>query len=153
MLVQTDLCMVGCLLENIGDAEMVIHMSSHDTLMDGVLHVYFIYSLYEPLKKRLLLKSREIHIRSSLDLHRKKHPGYVSVPETEFNQLVKVSDAVANMMRRVSTSQPRSNRVHIDMLQFSWLIINNFIEEKTSSMKLPVFHDDDVPMTIHMAWD
>jgi hypothetical protein len=62
----------------------------------------------------------------------------------QFNQLVKVSDAVANMMCRVAASQPRSNRVYIDMLPFSWLIIKNFIQEKALSMKLPVFHDKDV---------
>jgi hypothetical protein len=146
MLVQTDLCMVGCLLDEIGCAAMVIHMSSHDTLMVSLLHMYFIESLYEPLKQRLFLKSRELHIRSSSDLHRNKHHGYVSVSEMKFNQLDKVPDAVANMMCRVFVIQPRSNRVHIDMLPFSWLIIKKFIQEKTSSMKLPVFHDDDVPI-------
>jgi hypothetical protein len=80
MLVQTDSSMVGCLLEEIDGAAMVIHMPSHATLMDGLLHVYFIASLYEPIKQCLLLKSRELHIRSSSDLHRKKHHRYVSVP-------------------------------------------------------------------------
>jgi hypothetical protein len=98
MLVQTHNCMVGCLPEEIGGTAMAIHMFSHDTLMDGVLHVYFIGSLYEPLKQHLLFKSRELHIRSSSDLHHNKHPGHASVPEMQVNQLVKVSDAVAAMI-------------------------------------------------------
>jgi hypothetical protein len=64
----------------------------------------------------------------------------------QFNQLVKVSDSVANMICWVVASQPRSDRVRIDILPFSWLIIKKFIQEKTSSKKLTVFNDNDVPI-------
>jgi hypothetical protein len=119
MLVQTDLCMVACLLEDISCAAMVTHMSGHDTLLDGLLHVYFPGSLYDPLKQHLLLKPRELHIHSSSDLHREKHHRYVSVPEMQLNQLVKVSDAVPKMVCCAAASQSRPNRVHSDMLPFS----------------------------------
>jgi hypothetical protein len=122
MLVQTDLLLQRCRLAEVIGTMFVVHMEKHDKLMDGLLNVYFIESLYEPMNLRLVIKSNLFHIRSSADLYRKSHPGFVSHPELQFNQLVKVADSVCKMMCRVAASQLRTNRLHTDMLPVVWLV-------------------------------
>jgi hypothetical protein len=89
MLVQTNLVIEGCEVRDITGTVMVIHMDKHDKLMEGLLNVYFLDSLYEPANLRLLAKSSKFHIRSSSDLYRTYIPGFVSHPELQYNALVK----------------------------------------------------------------
>jgi hypothetical protein len=97
---------------------MFIHMDKHEKLMEGLLNVYFLESLYKPANLRLLTKSSKFHIRSSSDMYRTYIHSFVSHPELQYNALVKVSDAVSKMMCRVAASQPRTNRVHKVLMEY-----------------------------------
>jgi hypothetical protein len=77
---------------------MMIHMDQHDRLVEGLLPVYFVDSLYEPMNLRLVMKNFQCHPRSSSELHRNSIPGFISHPELQYTHLIKVSDAVCNMM-------------------------------------------------------
>jgi hypothetical protein len=90
---------------------------------------------------RLVIKSNLFNVRSSSDLYHESHPGFVSHPELQFNQLVKVADTVCKMMCRVVASQPRTNRVHIDMLPAVWMMIKDHLFQETKDKKVPVYHD------------
>jgi hypothetical protein len=81
MLVQTNLVIEACSLYDVQGTAMLIHMDKHDRIMEGLLNVYFIDSIYEPKTLRLLIKSSDHHIRSSSDLFRDNNPGFVSQPE------------------------------------------------------------------------
>jgi hypothetical protein len=74
MLVQTNLVVEGCEMRDITGTLMVIHMDKHDKLMEGLLNVYFLDSLYEPANLRRLTKSSKFEypflVRSVLYLHR-----------------------------------------------------------------------------------
>jgi hypothetical protein len=129
MIVQTDLAIEGCLIEETVGSVMVIHMDRYDRLAKGLLDVYFIYSVYQPMNLSILIKSSEFHFRSSSDLFRKAFVGLVSHPELQYNYLVKVYDAVYKMMCRVAASQPRKNCVHIDMLPSVWIMIKRYLLE------------------------
>jgi hypothetical protein len=50
------------------------------------------------------------------------------------------------MMCRVTASQPRANRVHVDMLPSVWLSIKSFLIKETNKNKLVMYHDNDVPV-------
>jgi hypothetical protein len=91
----------------------------------------------------LFIKSSKFHHRSSSDHFRNSDPGYVSYPELHYNQLVKVDDADCKMVCRVAASQPRTNRVHVDMLPSVWLSIKYFLLEETKKNKLEMYHDND----------
>jgi hypothetical protein len=144
MLVQTDELIEGCIIGDIAGTAMVVHMDMYDRLMEGLLNVYFIDSTFEPANLSLFIKSSKFHYRSSSDLFRNSDPGYVSYPELHYNQLVKVADAACKMMCRVAASQPRTNRVHVDMLPSVWLSIKSFLLEETKKNKLEMYHDNDV---------
>jgi hypothetical protein len=92
----------------------------------------------------LFIMSRKFHYRSSSDLFRNSDPGCVSYPDLHYNQLVKVADAACKMMCRVAASQPRMNRVHVDMVPSVWLSIKSFLLEETKKNKLEMYHDNDV---------
>jgi hypothetical protein len=47
-------------------------------------------------------------------------------------------------MCRVAVSQPRTNRVHVDMLPSVWMSIKSFWLEETKKNKLEMYHDHDV---------
>jgi hypothetical protein len=81
VLVQTNLVIEVCEVRNITGIVMVIHMDKHYKLMEGLLNVYFLDSLYEPANLRLLTKSSKFHIRYSSDLYRTYIPGFFSHPE------------------------------------------------------------------------
>jgi hypothetical protein len=144
MLVQTDELIKGCTIGDITGTAMVVHMDMYDRLMEGLLNVYFIDSTFEPANLSLFIKSSKFHYRSSSDLFRNSDPGYVSYPELHYNQLVKVADAACKMMCRVAASQPRTNRVHVNMLPSVWLSIKSFLLEETKKNKLEMYHDNDV---------
>jgi hypothetical protein len=99
-------------------------------------------SMYEPANLRLLTKSSKLHIRSSSELYRTYIPGFVGHPELQYNALVKVSDAVSRMMCRVASSQPRTNRVHIDMMPTVWLAIKAHILQETNDKIVVLYHDN-----------
>jgi hypothetical protein len=144
MLVQTDLMIEGCMIGDIVGTAMVVHMDMYDRLVEGLLNVYFIDSMFEPANLSLFTKSSKFHCRSSSDLFRNSDPGYVSYPELHYNQLVKVADAACKMMCRVAASQHWTNRVHVDMLPYIWLSIKSFLLEETKKNKLEMYHDNDV---------
>jgi hypothetical protein len=100
--------------------------------------------VFEPTNLSLFIKSSKFHFRSSSDLFRTSDPGYVSYPELHYNQLVKVAGAACKMMCRVAASQPRTNRVHDDMLPSVWMSIKSSLLEETKKNKLEVHHDNDV---------
>jgi hypothetical protein len=144
MLVQTDLRIKGCMIGDVVGTVMVVHMDMYDRLMEGLLNVYFLDSVFEPANLSLFIKSSKFHYRSLSDLFRNSDPGYVSYPELHYNQLVEVADAACKMMCRVAASQPRTNRVHVDMLPSVWLSIKSFLLEETKKNKLEMYHDNDV---------
>jgi hypothetical protein len=140
MLVQKDLRIEGCMIGDIVGTVMVVHMDMYDRLMEGLLNVYFLDSVFEPANLSLFIKSSKFHYRSSSDLFRNSDRGYVSYPELHYNQLVKVADAACKMMCRVAASHPRTNRVHVDMLPSFWLSIKSFLLEETKNNKLEMYH-------------
>jgi hypothetical protein len=93
MLVQTDLVIEGCRMDEIAVTVMVVHMDQYDRFVEGLLNVYFLDNVYHPMNLHLQMKSSNFHFRSSSDLFRKSDPGYVSHPELHYTQLVKVADA------------------------------------------------------------
>jgi hypothetical protein len=95
-------------------------MDMYGRLMEGLLNVYFLDSVFELANLALFIKSSKFHSRSSSDLFLTSDPGYISYPELHFNQRVKVADAACKMMCRVAVSQPRTNHVHVDMLPSVW---------------------------------
>jgi hypothetical protein len=105
---------------------MVVHMDMYDRLMEGLLNVYFLDSVFEPTNLSLFIKSSKFHFRSSSDLYKTSDLRYVSYPELHYNQLVKVADAAFKMVCRVAASQPCTNRVHVDMLPSVWRSIKSF---------------------------
>jgi hypothetical protein len=107
MLVQTDLGIEGCRIDEIVGTVMVVYMDMYN--------VYFLDSVFEPTNLSLFIKSSKFHCRSSSDLFQTSDPGYVSYPELHYNQRVRVADAACKMMCRVTSSQPRMNRVHVYM--------------------------------------
>jgi hypothetical protein len=56
MLVQIYLVINDCSLEDVTGCIMVIHMDQHDRLVEGLLHVYFVDSLYEPMNLHISTK-------------------------------------------------------------------------------------------------
>jgi hypothetical protein len=70
ILVHTDLLLQRCRLAEVIGTVFVVRMEKHDKLMDGMLNVYFLDSLYEPMNLRLVIKSNLFHIRLSADLYR-----------------------------------------------------------------------------------
>jgi hypothetical protein len=94
MLVQTNLGVESCSLSDVQGTSMLIHMDKHDMLMEGLMNVYFIDSIYEPRTLRLLIKSSDHHIRSSSDLFHGNNPGCVSQPELQYSHLIKLADCV-----------------------------------------------------------
>jgi hypothetical protein len=146
MLVQTGLLLQRCRLAEVIGNVFFVHMEKHDQLMDGLLNVYFLDSLYEPVKFHLDIKSNLFHVHSSVDLYCKSHPGFISHLELQFNQLVKVVDAVCKMRCWVAASQPHTNRVHIDMYPAVWLLIKDYLVQETKDKKFPVYHDKDTKL-------
>jgi hypothetical protein len=144
MSVQTDLGIECFLMDKIVGTVMVVHMYLYDRLMEGLLNVYFLDSVFEPMNLSLLIKSSKFHFRSSSDLFRTSDPGYFSYPELHYNQPVEVADAACKMMCRVAAIQPRSNRVHVDMLPSAWMPIKSFLLEETKNNKLEMYHANDV---------
>jgi hypothetical protein len=144
MLVQTDLGIEGFRMDEIVGTVMVVHMDLYDRLMEGLLIVYFLDSVSEPINISLLIKSSNFHFRSLSDLFRTSDPGYVSYPELHYNQRVKVAGAACKMMCRVAASQSRTSPVHVDMLPSVWMSIKSFLLEKTKKNKLEIYHDNDV---------
>jgi hypothetical protein len=100
MLVQTDLAIEGCLMEGTVGSLMLIQIDCYGRLTEGLLNVYFIDSVYQPMDLCLVMKSCEFHVCSSSDLFRKAFVGFVSSPELQYNHLVKVSDAVCKVLCR-----------------------------------------------------
>jgi hypothetical protein len=47
MLVQTDLGVEGCRIDEIVGTVMVVHMDMYDRLMEDLLNVYLLYSVFE----------------------------------------------------------------------------------------------------------
>jgi hypothetical protein len=60
---------------------------------------------------------------------------------------VKVDDAACKATCRVAASEPRTNRVHVNMLPSVWLSIKSFLLEETKKNKLEMYHDNDVVVT------
>jgi hypothetical protein len=106
MLVQTDLSIEGCLMEDNVGSTMVIHMDRYGRLMKGLLNVYAICGVYQTTNLCLVMKSCKFHVRSSSDLLQKCFVGFVGHPELQYDHLVQVSDDVCKMMNRVAVSQP-----------------------------------------------
>jgi hypothetical protein len=123
---------------------MLIHMDQHDRLMERLLNVYFIDSIYEPKTLHLLIKSSDRHIRSSSDLFCGNNPGCVSQPELHYSHLVKVADCACKIMCRVAVSQTHTNRVHVDMVTGVWMMIMGHLKENTKDMSLYIYHDHDL---------
>jgi hypothetical protein len=119
---QTDLVITDCYLEDITGCVMVIHMDQHDRLMEGLLHVYFVDSLYEPMSLRLVTKSFNFHVRSSSDLHRNSIPGFVSHPELQYTHLVKVSELQSTIdgQKQADAELPISNYTGYVRAPLSW---------------------------------
>jgi hypothetical protein len=137
------------MIGDIAGTAMVVHMDIYDRLVEGLLNVYFVDSMFEPANLSLFIKSSKFHYRSSSDLFRNSDPGYVSYPELHYNQLVKVDDAACKMMCRVAASQPRMNCVHVDMIPSVCLSIKSFLLEETKKNKLEMYHDNgDVVPTV-----
>jgi hypothetical protein len=144
MLVQTDLGIEGCRIDEIAGTVMVVHMDRYDQLTEGLFNVYFLDSVFHPMNISLQIKSSKFHVRSSSDLFRNLDPGYASYPELHYNQRVKVADAACKMTCRATASQPRTNRVHVDMLPSVWLSIKSFLIQETKKNKVVMYHSNDV---------
>jgi hypothetical protein len=144
MLVQADLTIEGCLMEKIVGSNMVIDMDHYDRLIEGLLHVYFIASVYQPMNPCITMKSYEFHLHSSSDLFRKAYVGFVSHPELHYNHLVEVSDAACKMMYRVAAHQQRTNWVHIDMMPCAWIVIKRYLLEETKEKMFGIQYDNGV---------
>jgi hypothetical protein len=102
MCVQKDLIINEFSLEDSGGYLIVIHMDQHDRLVEGLICVMCVDSLYEPMNRCVLMNSFHFYVRSSSDLHKNTNRGFVSHPELEYTALVKVADsqvqcAVCNM--------------------------------------------------------
>jgi hypothetical protein len=123
---------------------MVVHVDMYDRLVEGLLNVYFLESVFEPTNLSLFINSSKFHFRSLSDLFRTSDPGYVSYPELHYNQLVKVAVAAYNMMCRVAASQSRTNRVHVNMLPSVWRSIKSFLLEEAKKNNLDMYHNNDV---------
>jgi hypothetical protein len=143
MIVQTNLVIEACSLSDVQGAAMLIHMDKHDRHMEGLLNAYFIYSIYEPKTLRLLIKSSDHRIRSSSNLFHGNNLGFVSQPELQYSHVVKVVDCVCKMMCRVAANQPRTNRVHIDMVPSVWMKSMGHLKNKTKDTCLSIYHDHD----------
>jgi hypothetical protein len=63
MLVQTDLGIEGCPMDEIVGTVMVVHLDRYDRLTEGLLNVYFLDSVFEPMNISLLIKSSKVFIR------------------------------------------------------------------------------------------
>jgi hypothetical protein len=100
-IVQTDLCIEVGSLQDVQGSGMVIRMHKHDTNMEYLLSI-FIDSINWPKTLCLLIKSTNLHIRSSLDLFRVTNPWFVSQPEVQYTHLVKVDDCGCKKMCIVS---------------------------------------------------
>jgi hypothetical protein len=109
MLVQTDLGIEGCRMDTIVGMVMVVHMDQYDRIVEGLLNVYFLDSVFHPMNLSLQIKSSKFHFRYSSDLFRNSDPGYVSYPELHYNQLVQVADAAFKIMRRVTASHSHTS--------------------------------------------
>jgi hypothetical protein len=48
------------------------------------------------------------------------------------------------MMCRVTESQPRTNRVYIDILPYVWLVIKRYLLEETKQKRLDIYYHNDV---------
>jgi hypothetical protein len=144
MLVQTDFGIEGCTIGDIVGTVMVVHMDMYDRLMEGLFNVYFLDSVCEPINLQLFIKSSKFHFRSSSDLYRASDPGYASYPELHYNQLVKVANAACKMMCRAAVIQPRTNRVHVDMLPSVWRSIKSFLLKETKKNKLEMYQENYV---------
>jgi hypothetical protein len=145
MLVQMNLDIEGCELRDTIGSVMVIHLDKHDKLMEGLLNVYFLDSLYKPANLGFLMKSSQFRIRSSYDnIYHTSIPGFVSHPELQINALVKVSDTVCKMMFRLAASQPRTYCVHIDMMAAVWLVIKAFLLQETNDKVIVMYHNNDI---------
>jgi hypothetical protein len=142
MLVQKDLCIEDFMMDEYVGTVMVVHMDRYNRLMESLLNVYFLDSLYHPINFWLKIKSKKFNFRSSSDLFRKSDSGYVSHPGLHYNQLVKVAVASCKMMYIVVASQPRTNRVHVDMLPSIWITIKYFLIEETNNNKLLKCYDN-----------
>jgi hypothetical protein len=68
MLVETGLTIEGCLMEETVGSVMVIHIDLYDRLMEGLLNVYFIDSVYQLMNLCLVMKSSEFHFQTSYDI-------------------------------------------------------------------------------------
>jgi hypothetical protein len=79
MLVQTYMIIEGCPIEEIVGSVMAIHMDCYDMITEGLLHVYFIDSVNQPINMCFMMKSCEFHVRSS-SLFRKAFVGFISHP-------------------------------------------------------------------------
>jgi hypothetical protein len=142
MLVQRNLVVEGCRIDEIVSTVMVVHMDMYDRIMEGILNVYSLDSVFEP--PIFHCSSSQASFISGLRLTcRTSYPGYVSYPELHYNQLVTVADAACKMMCRVAASQPHMNRVHVDMLPSVWRSIKSFLLEETKKNKLEMYHDND----------
>jgi hypothetical protein len=75
MLVQTDLRIEGCMIGDFVGTTMVVHMDMYDRLIEGLLNVYFIDSVFEPANLSLFIKSSKFHYRSSSDLFKIRTQG------------------------------------------------------------------------------
>jgi hypothetical protein len=83
----------GCMIGDIVGTVMVVHMDMYDRLMEGLLDICFLDSVFEPANLPLFIKLSKLHYRSSSDLFRNSDQGYVSNPELHYNKLVKVADS------------------------------------------------------------
>jgi hypothetical protein len=144
MLVQTDLAIEGGLMEENAASLMVIHMNHYDMLMEGLLNIYFIDSVYHFISMCLMMKSSDLHVRSTSDLLRKAFIEFSSHPELQYNHLVKGSDAVYKMMCRVAASQPQTNCGRIIILTSVWLMINRYLLDGTKEKRLEIYYGNDV---------
>jgi hypothetical protein len=144
MLVQTDLVIEGCLMEETVGSGMVISMDHYARLVEGLLNVYFIDSVYQPMNLCIMMKSCNFHFRSSSDLFRKAFVSFVSHPELQYNHLVKVYDNVCKMIERVATGQQWTHRFHIDMLPSVWIMIKRYLLEEINEKRLGIYYDNDV---------
>jgi hypothetical protein len=82
MLVQTDLGIECCRMENNVCTVMMVHMDRYEWLMEGLLNVCFRDSVFHPTSLSLQIKSSKFHSRSSSDLFRTSDPWYdISFPQ------------------------------------------------------------------------
>jgi hypothetical protein len=68
MLVQNDLGIEGCRMDDFFGTVMVVHMDRYGRFVEGLLNVYFLDSVYHPMNLCLQIKSSKFHFRSTSDL-------------------------------------------------------------------------------------